>query len=79
MSCAGEAPGTLDCCAAKLATLNAPALIQTIALNARIGYCWPPATVGRLDRSAVIRDAWTSVAVSAICYRILSDECQLAA
>ena len=33
----------------------------------------------RYDRSAVIRDAWTSVAASVICFRILSDEYQLAA
>ena len=33
----------------------------------------------RYDRSAVIRDAWTSLAASAICFRILSDEVQLAA
>jgi transposase len=32
----------------------------------------------RYDRSAVIRDAWTSVAASVICFRILSDEYQLA-
>jgi transposase len=33
----------------------------------------------RYDRSAVIRDAWTSMAASVICFRILSDEVQLAA
>ena len=33
----------------------------------------------RYDRSAVIRDAWTSLAASVICFRILSDEVQLAA
>jgi transposase len=33
----------------------------------------------RYDRSAVIRDAWTSVAASVICYRILNDEVPLAA
>lgn len=33
----------------------------------------------RYDRSAVIRDAWTSLAASVICFRILSDEVPLAA
>jgi len=33
----------------------------------------------RYDRSAVSRDAWTTVAASAICYRILHDEYPLAA
>jgi transposase len=33
----------------------------------------------RYDRSAVIRDAWTSLAASVTCFRILSDEIQLAA
>jgi len=33
----------------------------------------------RYDRSAVMRDAWTTVAASAICYRILHDEYRLAA
>jgi len=33
----------------------------------------------RYDRSAVIRDAWTTVAASVICFRMLNDEYQLAA
>lgn len=33
----------------------------------------------RYDRSAVIRDAWTSLAASVICFRILHDELNLAA
>jgi transposase len=33
----------------------------------------------RYDRSAVIRDAWTTVAASVICFRMLNDEHQLAA
>jgi transposase len=33
----------------------------------------------RYDRLAVIRDAWTTVAVSVICFRMLKDEYQLAA
>lgn len=33
----------------------------------------------RYDRSAVIRDAWTSLAASVICFRILSDDVPLAA
>ena len=31
----------------------------------------------RYDRSAVIRDAWTTVAASVICFRMLTDEYQL--
>jgi transposase len=33
----------------------------------------------RYDRSAVIRDAWTSLAASVICFRSLSDAVPLAA
>jgi transposase len=33
----------------------------------------------RYDRSAVIRDAWTSLAASVICFRILNDDGSLAA
>ena len=33
----------------------------------------------RYDRSAVIEDAWTTVAATVICFRMLYDEYQLAA